>query len=164
MDYLIYGNNMATLTISHHIYLTDEQRYKIHNGESLSLQGIAIPVWFYKGSTSEPAQEIFCHYTLKNDKSGTNVTFSAKEGRFIVNMPHIEIISGDAKIDYNFKKVVQNKVGTSDNLLDPKDGGTGFCEFKFYHKLEIDKKLHHLIHFVEIKPIDMLDDTLGSIS
>ena len=51
---------MATLTISHHIYLTDEQRYKIHNGEYLSLQGIARPVWFYKGSTSEPAQEIFC--------------------------------------------------------------------------------------------------------
>ena len=155
---------MTTLTISHHIYLTNEQRYKIHEGEPLSLDGVAIPVWFYKGNTSEPAQEIFCHYLLKNDKTGTSITFNAKEGKFIVNMPHVEIISNDSEVDQNFKKVVQSKVGTSDNLLEIKDGGTGFCEFKFYQKFEIDKKLHHLIHFVEIKPIDILTDTLGSVS
>ena len=78
-------------------------------------------------------------------------------------MPHVEIVSPQDQIDQEFKKVVHGKVGTSDNLLDFGDGGTGFCEFKFYQKMQIQKKLHHVIHFVEIKPSEILDDALGSV-
>ena len=78
-------------------------------------------------------------------------------------MPHIDMISTGDQINQEFKKVVQNKIGTSDNLLDSADGGTGFCEFKFYQKMQIKKKLHHVIHFVEIKPLDILDDSSWTV-
>jgi hypothetical protein len=150
---------MATLTISHHLYLNDEQRYDLHNGKMIEVLGIAIPVWFHKGNTSEPAQEIFCKYKITNDKSGPNILYNQEE--FIVNMPHINIIQkNDVEIDEALKKSVQLKTGTSDNLLDIEDGGNDSCDFKLYHKLEINKKLHHLIHFFEMNKLDSLLDSL----
>jgi hypothetical protein len=150
---------MATLTISHHLYLTDEQGYSLHDGKMIEIFGVAIPVWFHKGNTSEPAQEVFCKYKITNDKSGPNIICNQEE--FIVNMPHIDITqNNDIKIDELFKKSVQLKIGTSDNLLDIKDGGNDHCDFKLYHKLEINKKLHHLIHFFEMKKLDSLLDSL----
>lgn len=150
---------MATLTVSHHIYLTEDQRYDIHAGLPVKVTGIAIPVWFYKNNTSEPAQEIFCTYDIKNEKTGTNVHYNKKKGEFMINMPHVEIHGEN--VDEMFSKIVQTKIGTAENLLDQHDGGRGFCEFRYYHKLQINKKLHHIIHFVELKRIETLEETLN---
>ena len=55
---------MATLTVSHYIYLSREQRYELNDGKDIEIVGICVPVWFQKGNTSEPAQEIFCKYKI----------------------------------------------------------------------------------------------------
>jgi len=157
---------MATLTISHYLYLDRDQRYGLHNGNSIEVIGVAVPVWFKKGNTSEPAPEIFCKYKLVNNKTGGNIIRN-NQG-YTITMPHIELYGDDEKnddleVEKMYEEVLrayQQKIGTSDRLLDIEDGGVESVEFRYYHKVEIDKKLHHVIHFVEIKPIDMLVDTI----
>ena len=51
---------MATLTISHYVYLNREQRYDIHDLKPVEVIGVSVPVWFNNGNTSEPAKEVFC--------------------------------------------------------------------------------------------------------
>lgn len=148
---------MSTLTVSHYIYLSKEQRYHLHQGKNIETVGICIPVWFQKGNTSEPAQEVFCKYIISNDKKGTLVSYT--DTGYQINMPSVVISDGD--IDESVKKAVQMKLGTSDRLLDQEDGGVEWCEFRFYQKINIDKKEYYNIHFVEIKPIEILQDTIG---
>jgi hypothetical protein len=136
---------MATLTVSHHLYLTKEQRYELNQGKEIKTVGVCVPVWFQKGNTSEPAQEIFCKYKIYNPKTGANIK-QDDEGFDI---------EGEGKI------AIQKKIGTSENLLDYKDGGESKCDFKLYQKLLINDSLHHLVHFIEIKPIEILLDTMG---
>ena len=56
-----------TLTIAHNIFLTREERYALHAGNTIDVVGVSIPVWFDKNVTSEPAREVFCRYVLQND-------------------------------------------------------------------------------------------------
>ena len=88
---------MATLTISHYLYLDRDQRYGLHNGNSIEVIGVAVPVWFKKGNTSEPAPEIFCKYKLVNNKTGGNIIRN-NQG-YTITMPHIELYGDDEKND-----------------------------------------------------------------
>jgi hypothetical protein len=148
---------MATLTVSHHLYLTKEQRYELNQGKEIKTVGVCVPVWFQKGNTSEPAQEIFCKYKIYNPKNGANIK-QDDEG-FEIWMPSIN--KDEEYIEEEGKIAIQKKIGTSENLLDYKDGGTSKCDFKLYQKLLINDDLHHLVHFIEIKPIEILFDTMG---
>jgi hypothetical protein len=56
---------------------------------------------------------------------------------------------------------MQKKIGTSECLLEPKDGGYSNCEFKILQKLQVNESMNHLVHFFEIKPIETLNDTLN---
>jgi hypothetical protein len=148
---------MATITVSHYIYLSREQRYELNDGKDIEIVGICVPVWFQKGNTSEPAQEIFCKYKISNKKTGANVK-QIDEG-FDISMPSLEF--EDEKTNEETKKIVQKKLGTSENLLDLKDGGQEICEFRIYQKLQVKNELHHLVHFIEIKPIEILMDSVN---
>jgi len=148
---------MSTLTVSHYLYLTKEQRYDLHNGVDIETIGICIPVWFRKGDTSEPAQEIFCKYRLSNDRIGAKVQ-NSDEG-YEINMPSVNIMDND--VDESVRKAIQIKLGTSERLLDQRDGGAEWCEFRYYQKIMIDEKEYYNIHFVEIKPLEILHDTIG---
>ena len=65
---------MLSLAIHHNLWLTRDQRYAVHNGIELVIVGVSVPVWVAnQKSTSEPAQEIFCKYNLKNKKINHNV-------------------------------------------------------------------------------------------
>ena len=57
---------MITLATSHNIYLTHEDRYALVKGQTVESVGVSVPVWFIKGTTSEPAVEVFCKYVLTN--------------------------------------------------------------------------------------------------
>jgi len=162
--YLFYiqleAPKMATLIVSHYIYLNREQRYGLHEGKPQEVVGVAIPVWFNKGNTSEPAAEVFCRYTLSNDRQGVHI--HKNEEGFKINLPNLQELNGvDVPVDSMLKKTIQQRLGTSDMLLDLDDGGQEACEFKFYEKLLIGSENHHLVHFVEIKPEAILIDTLG---
>lgn len=149
---------MATLTVSHYLYLSKDERYALHEGKTIETVGVCIPVWFEKGNTSEPAQEVFCKYKMHNPKSGVDIKQS-NDG-FEIWFPSIQK-DEEHLVDDEMKVAIQKKLGTSDNLLDYKDGGSTKCEFRIYQKLLVNETLHHLVHFVEIKPIELLMDTIS---
>lgn len=148
---------MSTLTISHYIYLTKEQRYSLHNGNQLEVIGISVPVWFDKGNTSEPATEVFCKYKLTNDEIGKFIKKS-EEG-YEINLPQkSEFLEKD--IPKEIKGVVEIQLGTSERLLDHEDGGVAALEFRQYTKIDEGRK-YNIVHFVEIKNNEILSDTLS---
>lgn len=147
---------MATLTISHYIYLTKEQRYALNDGDEVEVVGICVPVWFDKGTTSEPAHEIFCKYKLTNPKTGVNIKQS--EDGFVLVLPSEDTESFAEEEKNNSLKI---KLGASESLLDFKDGGRECSEFRLYQKLLINKNLYHLIHFIDIKSKEILIDSLS---
>lgn len=131
---------MLTLTISHNIFLTREERYKITKGEPIEILGISVPVWFYRGNTSEPAKEIFCKYIVTNDEKNTPI-FSTKTG-YQLNLP----------------KAIDNQ-NSEKKLLDISDGGAECLFYKEFNK--VYKPLHYdIIHYVQIMPVEMMEKTL----
>lgn len=136
---------MATmLTISHYIYLTKEERTQLFNQTSVNTVGISIPVWFNKGTTSEPAKEIFCNYLITNDAISKQI--KPNSNGYSINLPRDFI---------NFKNE-----NSAIRLLDVEDGGCEELIFKQYSKLNKENKYFNIIHFIEIRPIEILLSTL----
>ena len=69
---------MLTLTILHNIFLTKQDRSTLINGGQIQAMGVSVPVWYLKGKTTEPAQEIFCEYILTNTTEDYPLTALAK--------------------------------------------------------------------------------------
>jgi hypothetical protein len=150
----------VTITVMHNIFLTKEQRYNLADGKTVETIGVSVPVWFYRGITTEPAQEVFVKYRLTNKKTPVPITQS-DEG-YSINMPQAEehmvkLADPSAENPMQGKKV---DPPTAVMLKDIKDGGCGFLQFKQYTKVRKDKKTYNLLHFVEIKTIEDLEDTL----
>lgn len=135
---------ITMLTISHYIYLTKEERYNLFNQIPVDTIGISVPVWFYKGSTSEPAKEIFCRYCISNNENSKAITPTV-DG-YSLNIPQKFI---------NF-----NKDSGALRLLDVKDGGCEELVFKQHGKILKNNKQYNVVHFIEIKPIELLLETL----
>jgi len=150
---------MATLTISHYIYLNREQRYKLHSGESLEVTGVSIPVWFHRGTTSEPAKEMFCKYKLTNE--AINKAIMPMEEGYNINLPQ-KLELGGGNVPEEVQDVVAVQLGTSERLLDVKDGGSEWLEFRQYNKVQQGIHKFNVVHFVEIKPDELLQDTMSS--
>jgi hypothetical protein len=146
---------MATLTIAHYLYLNKEQRYKLHAGETLEVVGISIPVWFHKGNTSEPAKELFCRYKLTNRPKSKTI-MPTEEG-YCINLP--QKLESD-KEENEVYDAVNSQIGHSEMLLDIKDGGSEYLEFRQYNKVEQENHSFNVVHFVEIKPNEILEDTM----
>lgn len=145
---------MATLIISHNLYLNYEQRYALHERNAVEVIGVSVPVWFRQGNTSEPAKEIFCKYKITNEFKTKSII--SNEAGYTINLPQIiEFKSG--KLEQEVQSFVNNNMPTSKKLLDIKDGGSEWLEFRHFTKLG----KHNLIHFVEIKPEEVLFDTLS---
>lgn len=143
---------MATLTISHYIYLSKDQRYNLHAGQDIEAIGVSIPVWFHKGSTSEPAKEIFCKYKLTNENVN-KVIVQMNEG-YVINLPQ--------KVE---KEAVTEETpiftASSDKLLDVEDNGAEYMEFRQYNKVKQGNNEFNVVHFVEIKTLETLSNTLS---
>jgi hypothetical protein len=150
---------MATLTISHYIYLTREQRYALHEGNKLEVTGVSVPVWFKKGNTSEPAQEIFCKYTISNDSSSNRSIVPTTTG-YEINLPQ-KLKFANESVPEETQVVVSVYLGTSERLLDINDGGSEWLEFRQFSKIQQGTNKFNVVHFVEIKPIELLEDTLS---
>lgn len=141
---------MATLTISHYVYLTKEQRYALHAGQEVEVVGVSVPVWFQKGTTSEPARELFCKYKLTNEK--VNKVISQMEEGYVINLPQkTEATTDETPISS----------GQSDRLLDITDKGAEFLDFRQYNKVRQEHREFNVVHFVEIKRLETLMETLS---
>jgi hypothetical protein len=151
--YIHKGFIMATLTISHHVYLSREDRYKLHNREDIEAIGVSVPVLFDKGNTSEPAREVFCRYKLTNNLPNRAIT--TFDAGYCINLPQLN--STEDQDDYS---VFAAKYGSSERLLDIKDGGVEYSEFKQYHNAYIDGVAMTILHYVEIKDLEYLIETI----
>jgi len=136
--------NLLTLTVSHNIFLTRDQRYAFQNDDcELEVSGVSVPVWFYNGKTSEPASEVFCKYKLKISDSKKAIT-KYSEG-YIINLP---------------KKLDDVSMSISDMLRDIKDGGKESVLYKEYSKIKKKSMNYSVIHVVEIYDIEKLTSTI----
>ena len=147
---------MATLTISHYVYLNREQRYAIHDLKPVEVIGVSVPVWFNNGNTSEPAKEVFCKYKITNEP--INKTIISTEDGYSINIPQKITFDSFSK---EFQIAAAMQLGTSEKLLDVKDGGNESLEFRQYNKIQSEDRNFNVIHFVEIKPIEILYQTMS---
>lgn len=158
-----------TLTISHHIRLSRSQRQDLHNGVEQKIIGICIPVWVEDGETSEPAQEIFCWYWLKN--SGTENPILVKTEGFEICLPvrksrplpkeiddktwlHLSLHDPNALSGYYGK--IPPEI-SSKNLLDISEGGGSALIYREESKIRQGLETIKLLHYVCIEAEEELE-------
>lgn len=141
---------MLILTISHNIFLTRKQRYELIESGQTTTIGVSVPVWFYKGSTSEPAIEVFSKYLLSNNSKIPGNVIEHTKG-YHINLPNhldkkdmIEILT----------------LPTVDSLRDIKDNGSEYMYFKYTKKMPEDSKITEIHHHIDINNIEALEESL----
>lgn len=163
---------MLNLTIQHLIHLTREQRYALHEGIEIVVVGVSVPVWFVNKITSEPAKEIFCHYYIKNPKvdnpvkvrgDGFEITLPYREGKGLSLTDEewrILNLQNPEKLERMYKQCVPEV--SSQNLLDIQDGGNGgHLYYREHNKIQEDAQTLHMMHYVQISPIEDLVATIS---
>ena len=161
---------MLILSIAHNIYLTREERYALASKQSIEVISPSIPVWFYKGSTSEPATEVFCRYILTNVPGPASVAF-ANDG-YLINIPQLpedyeppERVPDDewrtmSREDQE-KWYEDHTVPLNGNALrDPQDKGGAYMRFQLETNTIRKKRQIKLAHYVEIRDISELIESL----
>lgn len=127
-------SNMIILTISHCLYLTDDQIDILIENGVVDTVGVSVPVWFKMGSTSEPAQEVFCRYTITNSVEDYFITTSEEGYQF--NVPQL------AELNTDTMTFAQQR------LRDLKDGS--YLSFKNYKKIRTKNNRTNVVHIISI--------------
>jgi hypothetical protein len=149
----------TTLSIAHHVFLTRDERYALHNKEIIKTIGVSLPIWFCKGSTSEPGEEVFCEYILTNEEKKEADSVIIADTGYKINIPQVP--KGYVKKELSNEEWREMTMDerrawysenmpplSSSNLLDKKDLGGKYLTFKVVKKKVDDVSL---IHFVVIK-------------
>ena len=145
----------SILCVSHNVFLTKEQRYDIYEGKQVEVVGVSVPVWFYdKSETSEPAIEVFCKYTIVSDNKNQSKGIDVIDDGYKIYLSNDKDNILPTKIKKFFKK--KDYIPCSKLLLDVKDGGAEWINFKVY---EISDYVN-IIHSIEIQKIENLTDSL----
>lgn len=166
---------MATLFVHHQIYLNKEEVNELNNKKTLTIRGVCIPVWFHKKDTSEPAEELFCNYILKNNKINKKVMVLKDEEMPIgykIYLPQVpksykpremsneswREMTPDEQNMWFYDHPVPDSI---ENLLDVKDGGNEYLSFDYKDRFPVeDEKYVTIRHCVEIKRTENLMKTL----
>jgi len=136
--------NVLTLTVSHNIFLTKEQRYLFAEPDAeIEAIGVSIPVWYLNGKTSEPAIEVFCKYKLKIDDGKKAVT-KFDEGYNIFLPPFLD----------------NSTLPIGIMLRDSKDGGKESLQYKEYSRIKKKTINYSIIHIIEIYDDQRLISTI----
>jgi len=155
-----------TLMISHYLYLSHTERYALVSGKTIEVVGVSVPVWFHKGSTSEPAVEVFCEYVLSNDNQDFPVTPFIKG--YKINLPQMLVghkvaarpkpnVWDNMTIDEQERwERLHPQPPLTKDLLDAEDGGLGGLRFKKYSKIREPDKQFNMIHNIEISSMGKL--------
>lgn len=168
-----------TLVVSHNIFLTRDQRYKLVNGETIEVIGSNVPVWICrdetqkKGYTSEPAVEVFCRYVITNNKVAKPI--HAIEGGYQINLPQLPSSYKERKKIPNdkWRKMSaaeknawydnNKKPATSENLRDISDKGCEYLRFEEYNMAKIDEDFVHMGHHIKIDDMQSLNKSLEKL-
>lgn len=161
-------DKIFTLSISHFLYLEENERLDLIDGKEIEVLGINVPVWFYKGNTSEPAEEIFCLYNLTNNLEDYPVSKTLKG--YKINIPQ-DLLS---EFDYNnilntidevwHRNTLENKLSIikkyKNKVFTNKEEGLKKLFFKRFIKNINRDKVINTIHTVDIIPINVLKESL----
>jgi len=166
------AKNKIALSVSHHIYLTESERYGLHHGATIQTVGVSIPVWFYKGTTSEPAVELFCDYTIVNRSADLSAVKTTEKNGYYINIPQIpKDYKPPKKIsDEEWRNLPPHKIKTyyqenkrplcSTRLLNPIDGGGAYLAWRMNDIIKKDKKTVYIQNFIQIRDVSELKDSL----
>jgi len=171
---MIAKGDKIVLTIHHNIFLTREERYKIIDREPITIAGVSIPVWVLNksGLSTEPGAEVFCLYHIENIATEKQNIRKAKDG-YTINLPQmpedyvpipppsierwLEMADNEKENWY----LEQRKFKTAMNLRDRQDGGAEYLRFEKQRKAKFKKgPFIHVAHWVEMKPIEILNSTM----
>jgi hypothetical protein len=159
---------LITISINHSIFLNRDQRYSLHEGNDIETIGVSMPIWFYKGSTTEPGEEVFCKYLLTNKGKSEHIRFN--EGGYAINLPQLPETFVRQELDLElWRKLTEEQKNnwyesnkspkSSENLLDIGDGGAAYLAFKMAQTMVthygireefLDRSLN-TVHFVTIR-------------
>ena len=158
-----------TLSIVHHVFLTKEERYALANGLAIDVVGVSWPVWSSTTFTTDPAEEVFCNYTILSNLDPFSI--SRTSNGYLITIP--------SKSNYKPPIYPSNEVWRSvpmavketwydkhqappivKNLLDPKDGGSAYIRFKCHVKMKHNDHLVNVFHYVELKDMQDLQDSM----
>lgn len=162
------------LFVAHNLYLNREQRYKLADGETLDLIASSLPVWIMTGTTttSEPASEVFCQYTVYNNGEDKE-SIKFEDGKYLIWLP-------TCKDDHDMERPPDDEWRLMTNteqedwyiahpihpcgrrLRDAKDkGNEGYLRFDQHRKINgKNGGLLTLVHCIQFKPIEALMESL----
>ena len=167
---------MLILSILHVIHLTSDQIEKLCEGKDIEVTGASLPVWYFRGSTSEPAEEVFCKYTLTNKKIDSMFLMSVRglNDGYKINMPQLpsDYVPPKSLTDETWRKMTLEDQAnwykkdpiptTAKNLLPIQEGGAGYLHIKEENgKVLMKNKYIATIHVVEIKRMELLIDSFN---
>jgi hypothetical protein len=135
---------MLTLNVSHHIFLTKEQRYEIGlNRNEVEVVGVSVPIWLHAGRTNEPGREVFCKYRIRITREAISV--QTHEEGYIINLPE-------------YLRDVEDSVGMM--LLDSEDGGRESVSYKEMSTASKDGEKYTMVNVVEISDYNSMIDSI----
>jgi len=158
----------TTLCVHHNLYLSREDRYRLYKDEPVVVTGVCVPVWFQKNFSTEPAVEVFARYQILPGEPGLSV--KQGPGGFSITLPHPpppakkppeNVWKALSEVDRDAWFEKNNPGPNTECLLDVRDGGCAFLAFRQFNNVERNKKQLRLIHFVEIKDIEVLNRSLS---
>jgi len=164
---------MLILSILHNIFISPEQARQLNNQETVDVVGVSLPVWYYKGITSEPAEELFCQYTLKNDDNDQAVLVKDSKDGYIIHLPKTpkDYIPKEPLSDEEWRKLSPTEQNewhfknpipmTAKNLLPIQEGGGEYLFFRKQDKVKIKQREITAVHAVEIKYMSRLIDSFN---
>lgn len=160
--------NVLTLTVSHHIFLTPEEGKTLSDGKPIEVVGYSVPVWFFKGNTSEPAGEVFCVYTLTNQPDDYPIKTLNKG--YKINLPQLasdKTVPKPSKEDWDkmnlseqFEWLKENPTTFSGRDLTSLEENE-IVMFRRYNRITENGRRSNAIHIVEIGTMQLLEQSLS---
>lgn len=124
------------LTIAHNLFPTREERYGFEGENTeISMVGICLPVWVSGIATSEPAEEVYCRYRLRNYLTPGEESVHMTADGFTISLAD-KSLWGSVK--------------------DVKDGGSGSIYLTHQGKLVNNGAEVLVIHYINIQDISVL--------
>jgi len=130
----------SILVVSHHVFLTREQRYALQVPESeIEVVGSCSPVWMKDGEhETRVAEEVFAKYRFRHCPEPEKHTITFDPEGFIVRLsPHMPI-----------------------HLTDVKDGGSMCIVLTHKNSIDVKDEKHQVIHFLDVEDMHVLQETL----
>lgn len=157
---------MLVLSILHNIFLSKEEVDSLFEKEEIETIGVSVPVWYFEGNTSEPAEEVFCKYKLILGDEKQSI--SIMKNGYCINLPNLPE-------DYQEKRLTEKQLikMSEDDVEKWKEENPAYINvkellkedkqeivFKHFLKKKYNKRMTNLIHTVEIAKLEKLVGSL----